>query len=158
MAIMQGTLSDLIISSDTIDTFSDFEDLVLNGRAPGFDNFRSFIQGDYTYAEAIFKAVLESTELSGRTELEEFTIEIDLPDVIERGQSTIVTAGTGIAVTYLKNFFILPEVTMSFKGGVVAAAIPEISAQTLTGFTVKLKDPITNLYTTGTVSWAAHGY
>jgi hypothetical protein len=154
----RGALSDLHISQDgTVITESDFEDIVLNGRAPGFGNFSSFIQGDYTYTKALFKAILESTETSARTELQEFKISVDLPDVIERGQSTIVTASTGITVVYTKSFFIEPEIIISFKGGTVVA-IPELSGQSLTGFTVKLRDPATTNLVTGTVSWSAHGY
>ena len=144
---------------DSIDSLEDFEDRVLSGRVSGFSEFKSYIQGDYTYDKAMVKAVLESTSVSGRTELENMEIQVDLPDIIERGTATILVDTDGIAVTFNKSFWITPELTVTVKGGDnTVALIPEITQQSSAGFTVKLRNADTGAYAIGTLSWTAHGY
>jgi len=155
----RGTISDMLILNEPVDSFEDFKEMVLNSRVSGFSDFKSYIQGDYTYDKAMVKAVLESTSVSGRTELENMEIQVDLPDIIERGTATILVDTDGIAVTFNKSFWITPELTVTVKGGDnTVALIPEITQQSSAGFTVKLRNADTGAYAIGTLSWAAHGY
>ncbi len=55
-----GVISDMIISTGEI-TEEDFLNIVDNGHPPGYTNFRDFIQGDYTYQRALFRAILKSS-------------------------------------------------------------------------------------------------
>ena len=155
----RGTISDMLILNEPVDSFEDFKEMVLNSRVSGFSDFKSYIQGDYTYDKAMVKAVLESTSVSGRTELENMEIQVDLPDIIERGTATILVDTDGIAVTFNKSFWITPELTVTVKGGDnTVALIPEITQQSSAGFTVKLRNADTGAYAIGTLSWTAHGY
>ena len=154
----KGTLSDMAIYNDAIESLEDFEDLVLNGRIPGYGEFKNYIQGNYTYQKALIRAILDSTTPAGRVELSAMKIEVDLPDVIERG-SVFIEGIAGATVTYNKIFKIIPELTLSVKGGAAGEVlIPEVTSKSLTGFTIKLKNVGTGLYVPGTISWAAHGY
>ena len=154
----KGTLSDMAIYNDAIESLEDFEDLVLNGRIPGYGEFKNYIQGNYTYQKALIRAILDSTTPAGRVELSAMKIEVDLPDVIERGSVSIEDIA-GATVTYNKIFKIIPELTLSVKGGAAGEVlIPEVTSKSLTGFTIKLKNVGTGLYVPGTISWAAHGY
>jgi len=171
----KGVISDMTIYNEAIESLEDFEDLVLSGKIPGYGEFKNYIQGYYTYQKALVKAVLDSTTTAGRVELLEMKIEVDLPDVIERGSVTItqsnvddtvlfpdppnVNGGDGVPVVFIKTFKIVPEITLSISGGAAGVIlIPEITSKSLTGFTIKLKNVGTGLYVPGTISWAAHGY
>ena len=171
----KGVISDMTIYNEAIESLEDFEDLVLSGKIPGYGEFKNYIQGYYTYQKALVKAVLDSTTTAGRVELLQMKIEVDLPDVIERGSVTItqsnvddtvlfpdppnVNGGDGVPVVFIKTFKIVPEITLSISGGAAGVIlIPEITSKSLTGFTIKLKNVGTGLYVPGTISWAAHGY
>lgn len=152
-----GVISDMLLSSGDL-TFADFKNVVDAGKAPGFAPFRDFIPGDYTYQHAIFRTVLESTN-SDRARLDSLKLIVDVPDVFDRG-TVIIPEGaklTGVRVNFNRVFHVVPEITLTLKGGTVIA-LPNSLAPDLTGFTALLTDPSTGIGVAGSVAWAAHGY
>ena len=123
---------------------------------PGYSPFVNFLVGDYEYTDALFK--IRSTSIdTNRGVMLGLTLDVDVPDIIQKGSATISTAGSGIVVLYDTVFSVAPELVTAFKSG-SAVSIPEVISQSNTGFTVKLWDPTTSTYITGSVTWAAHGY
>lgn len=148
--------SNMIVGTTDLTQIS-FDDIVDSGKIVGYDRFRDFIPGDYTYQKAMFRAILESVN-ADRARLTNMKVTVDVPDVFDRGQVTIsaAQAATGVTVLFYRQFNVVPEVTVTMKGGTVFA-IPNVTPS-LTGFSIILKDPATNAGVAGTVSWSAHGY
>ena len=157
----QGDLviSDMIISGAGEFTMADFEDFLTYGNVPGYEKWRDFIPGDYEYREAMFRVVLQSKN-ADRGLLTNLQATIDVPDLIDRGSATIVSAATGITVTYNRTFHIVPEITLAARGGSGGNPVaPEFNgAPTKSSFSVRLRDTVTGAFVTGSFTWAAHGY
>jgi len=138
-------------------TITEFKDLVDSGSPAGYQQFQKFLPGDYTYRYAKVKAVLET--LSDDTPVvDNLKIVVDVPDIHNKGTAVITNAATGAAVTYYRAYTVSsPDIVVAFKGGTGGVASPEISAETLTGFTVKLINN-SGTYITGSVTWASDGY
>lgn len=149
-----ATISDMMISQGDL-TEASFIDLIQNGNAPGFDKFREFIHGDYDYKQAIFRAVVKTAD-STAVNLTQFDVDIDVPDMFDRGVATITDAANGINITFARPFHIIPEIVLSLSGGTVVA-VPNAINKTLTGFTAILTN-VSGTRVTGTISWAAHAY
>jgi len=151
-----AVVSDMLISTEPM-TLANFMNIVDAGRAPGYAPFRDFIPGDYEYQNAIFRAVLKSTT-SDRAKLKQMKVTVDVPDVFDRGATTITVdqAATGVRVTFERSFHIVPEITATLKGGTVMA-IPKIVSPDDGGFTLILETPY-GTRVGGTVSWTAQGY
>src|SRR3569832_2078114 len=92
-----------------------------------------------------------------RASLTGMSLQVDVPDVFDRGSAAITDAVAGITVSYNRQFHIPPEVTLTLKGGTVIA-IPKLTNVTAIDFTVVLVDPATNNQVTGSFTWSAHGY
>lgn len=150
-----SVISDLILSTDEL-TLDAFRTVIDAGHAPGYQPFRDFVPGDYTYQKAMFRAVMESST-SDRAKLVELTLQVDVPDVTDRGSAAITNAATGVRVTFNRQFYTTPEVTLTLKGG-STFAIPRLLSSDNTGFTAVLRDPDTSNNVTGTFTWAAQGY
>lgn len=152
-------ISDMMLSNAGNVTMEDFIDFMTYGAVPGYEKWRDFIPGDYEYREAMFRVVLESKN-ADRGLLTNLQATIDVPDLIDRGSTTIVSAATGAVVTYNRTFHIVPEITLAARGGVGGNPIaPEFyGSPTKTNFTVRLRDTVTGAYVTGSFTWAAHGY
>lgn len=150
-----GVISDMIISSLEM-TEQDFMDVVEAGHAPGYTDFRDFIAGDYTYARAMFRAVLHSKN-ADRGYIKGLRLSVDVPDVLDRGTATITSAANGVTVSFARSFRAPPEVTLTHKGGTVLAIARLVGNATTTGFTAVLEDS-TGQRVTGAFSWIAQGY
>lgn len=138
---------------------SAFDDLVDNGKVIGYDRFRNFIPGNYTYQTALFRVILESVN-SYRTRIDSLSLTVDLPDINDAGTVTIPAsaATTGVVVTFNRTFTIIPQITLTLKGGTVIG-IPQISGTpTSTKFTAIIISPSTGAGIAGVLTWAAHGY
>lgn len=150
-----AVISDMIVATNDM-TLDQFAQIVDAGHAPGFNNFRDFIPGDYDYQYAIFRAVLESIN-SDRARLLGLKLDIDIQDVYDRGSVTITNAATGVYVPFERIFHIPPEVTLTLKGGTVVAIPKIVGDVTVDGFTAQLFDTAGSPVT-GSFTWAAHGY
>lgn len=149
-------VSDMILSSELMDA-AGFAHLVAYGNVPGYERWRDFIPGDYEYREAMFRTVIESKN-SDRGMLASMQVTVDVPDLIERGSTTVSVAAVGGIVTFQRKFHIVPEITMAIKGGVGLPAVPRITSVTKEGFTFVLEDAREGTFRTGVATWAAHGY
>ena len=150
-----GVISDMIVGTTEI-TEHDFAAIVEAGHPPGYTDFRDFIQGDYTYRRALFRAVLNSRN-SDRGFIDALRVTVDVPDIFDRGTTQITDAAAGAAIYFSRSFRVAPEVTMTHKGG-TAVAIPRLlGAVTTTGFTAVLENS-SGTRVTGSFTWIAQGY
>jgi hypothetical protein len=150
-----GVISDMIVASTEI-TEADFASIVEAGHPPGYTDFRDFIQGDFTYQRALFRAILKSRN-SDRGFIDALRVTVDVPDVFDRGTVQITDSQAGAVIGFSRIFRVPPEVTMTHKGGTVVA-IPRLSsAVTRTGFTAVLENT-SGARVTGTFTWIAQGY
>lgn len=150
-----GVISDMIVASTEI-TEADFASIVEAGHPPGYTDFRDFIQGDYTYQRALFRAILKS-RTSDRGFIDALRVTVDVPDVFDRGTVQITDAQAGAVIGFARIFRMPPEVTMTHKGGTVVAIPRLTSAVTRTGFTAILENTA-GTRVTGTFTWIAQGY
>ena len=150
-----GVISDMIVGTTEI-TEQDFAAIVEAGHPPGYTDFRDFIQGDYTYRRALFRAILNSRN-SDRGFIDALRVTVDVPDIFDRGTVQIADAAAGASISFSRSFRVAPEVTMTHKGG-TAVAIPRLlGAATTTGFTAVLENS-SGTRVTGSFTWIAQGY
>ncbi|MGO4302268.1 hypothetical protein [Cupriavidus sp. RAF12] len=149
-----AVVSDMLVSNQDI-TFQDFLRIVNTGRIPGYGDFRTFVQGDYEYSEAMFRVLLDATS-SDRGSISDLKVSVDVPDVFDRGVAFIEDAELGLYVQFSRPFHITPEMSMLLKGG-TTLAFPRLITLDQFGFSVKLFDK-NDVAVTGSVSWSAHGY
>jgi hypothetical protein len=150
-----GVISDMIVANTEI-TEQDFMDILESGHPPGYTNFRDFIQGDYTYQRALFRAILTSSN-ADRGYIDGLRVTVDVPDVFDRGTAQVVTASSGVAVVFVRTFRVSPEVTLTFKGGTTVAIPRILGTVTTAGFTAILENT-SGARVTGAISWVAQGY
>ena len=150
-----GVISDMIVANTEI-TEQDFMDILESGHPPGYTNFRDFIQGDYTYQRALFRAILTSSN-ADRGFIDGLRVTVDVPDVFDRGTAQVVTASSGVAVVFVRTFRVSPEVTLTFKGGTTVAIPRILGTVTTAGFTAILENT-SGARVTGAISWVAQGY
>ncbi|NDE54228.1 MAG: hypothetical protein EB069_06480 [Actinobacteria bacterium] len=134
----------------------DFADILESGHPPGFTDFRDFIQGDYTYQRALFRAILTSSN-ADRGYIDGLRLTVDVPDVFDRGTAQVVSAVSGVAVVFSRQFRVPPEVTLTFKGGTTVAVPRILGSVSITGFTAVLENT-SGVRVTGAISWVAQGY
>ena len=150
-----GVISDMIVGTTEI-TEQDFAAIVEAGHPPGYTDFRDFIQGDYTYRRALFRAILNSRN-SDRGFIDALRVTVDVPDIFDRGTVQITDAAAGASISFSRSFRVAPEVTMTHKGG-TAVAIPRLlGSVTTTGFTAVLENS-SGTRVTGSFTWIAQGY
>lgn len=150
-----GVISDMIVGGTEI-TEQDFAAIVEAGHPPGYTDFRDFIQGDYTYRRALFRAILNSRN-SDRAFIDALRVTVDVPDIFDRGTAQITDPAAGASIYFSRSFRVAPEVTMTHKGG-TAVAIPRLlGAVTTTGFTAVLENS-SGTRVTGSFTWIAQGY
>ena len=150
-----GVISDMIVASTEI-TEQDFMDILESGHPPGYTNFRNFIQGDYTYQRALFRAILTSSN-ADRGYIDGLRVTVDVPDVFDRGTAQVITAANGVTVVFTRQFRVAPEVTLTFKGGTTVSVPRILGSVTTTGFTAVLENT-SGTRVTGAISWVAQGY
>ena len=149
-----GVISDMIISTLAINE-DDFKNIVENGHPPGYTNFRDFIQGDYTYERALFRAILKSSN-ADRGYIDALRLTVDVPDIFDRGVAEVTNATAGVTVQFSRTFRFTPQVTITHKGGTTTAIPRLIGSPSTTGFTAVLEDQ-TGARVTGSFSWLAQG-
>ena len=150
-----GVISDMIVATTEI-TEQDFIDILESGHPPGYTNFRDFIQGDYTYQRALFRAILTSNN-ADRGYIDGLRVSVDVPDVFDRGTAQVTNAANGVVVGFARQFRVPPEVTLTFKGGTTLAVPRILGSVSITGFTAVLENT-SGARVTGAISWVAQGY
>lgn len=150
-----AVIADLTFRTTPLDA-KIFAALVAESRPLGYGPFRDLTPGDYEYARALLRLALEAPSTTGsRVALAEARLNIDVPDVRDRGTVAVPIGGT--VVPFARSFNAAPEVQATFKGGAVLA-VPQIGAITTTGFQLSLINPDTLASVAGNASWSAEGY
>ena len=150
-----GVVSDMIVSNVAI-TEADFLNIMEAGHPPGYTDFRDFIQGDYTYRRALFRAILNSRN-SDRGFIENLRVTVDVPDIFDRGTAQITDAIAGSSIAFTRTFRVPPEVAMTHKGGTLVAIPRIVGGVTTTGFAAAL-EVSSGTRVTGSFTWIAQGY
>lgn len=145
--------SDLAIQEADL-SFVNFQDLFDNTEPIGYEPFIPFMTGDHEYLRAMIRLKVTGDGISVPI-INTLKAQVDLPDVFDAGFTVVSGSGTA-NVTFVRNFYIPPEVICTIKGGTVFV-VPIVSNITRTGFTVELRDSNGNPIA-GTVTWSAHGY
>ena len=153
----RGVISDILFESGTW-TIEEMEKYLLKGKHVGYEHFKPFIYGDYTYQNALFRVALDATGVD-RAMLEQFQISVDVPDMVDRGSAEIVDKNFDLTVEFNKAFHVAPEVTVTMRSGSSAEpVVANITNITETSFTLYLLNALTGEKTTGTFIWTAVGY
>lgn len=153
----RGVISDILFESGTW-TIEEMEKYLLKGKHVGYEHFKPFIYGDYTYQNALFRVALDATGVD-RAMLEQFQISVDVPDMVDRGSAEIVDKNFDLTVEFNKAFHVAPEVTATMRSGSSAEpVVANIVNITETSFTLYLLNALTGEKTTGTFIWTAVGY
>jgi len=145
--------SDILISSKPC-TDNEFIEATNYKSRPGYSDFKRFISGDYEYEKALYKTVMKS-QTEFRPYVSELNLEVDVPDIFDRGSATISASGT-IDVLFSRPFNVAPEVNLTLKSGTVWA-IPRLLNESELGFTIQLRAD-GDVASAGVVGWSAHGY
>lgn len=120
-----------------------------------WSNWEDWISADYTCR--YFQIKMTFTRKSPTTEIaaSNLTVEVDLPDVDEKGTGEVTVAADGAEITFTKTFHEAPDVNISILSG--DGYVHKFSvAPTTTGFPVKLYE-LDGTLATGTFSYHAHG-
>lgn len=153
----QGVLSDIFFEQGEWD-IDELQKYMLKGKHVGYEHFRPFIYGDYTYEKALFRTALDAAG-ADRALLEQFQIAVDVPDITDRGSAEATDKNFDLDVKFNKKFHIAPEVTVTMRSGMsdkpVVATIVGIDE---THFELFLQNALTGERTTGRFIWTAVGY
>lgn len=145
-------ISDIIVRHGELST-NDFAAMLAGGAPAGYEPFRTFMEGDYTYEKACIKAAFHSNG-QNPARLRELKAIIDVPDIYDSGSAEVPARGEKIF--FKRKFNIAPEVNITLKGGLVMSA-PRITEITAEYFVVELADA-GNSTVAGSISWFAQGY
>lgn len=146
--------SDLVVSSDSLNP-EDFAEYLRVQSPVGFEDFRRFVEGEYTYKDALFKIALKSRGPE-RVLVDGLTLTADLPDVRERGSATVPDIPTGLEINFNKKFHATPEISITLRE-VQGLTLPKILSSSRDGFVIALRNS-SDQPVTGRISWFAEGY
>ena len=152
-----GIYSDLMFE-DGEWSMASMKTYMFKGKHVGYENFKTFIAGDYTYDKALFRTTI-STETADRGLIEQWQLTVDVPDISDRGSAEVKDANFELTVNFNKTFHIAPEVVCTMRSGSSNEPITvNISTITETYFKVSLINSLTGKTTTGRFIWSAQGY
>lgn len=150
-----AVMADLAVRSGPMDEAA-FRALVADKAPLGYGRFRDLVPGDYEYTKAIVGLLLSAPVTGDRTAISNAVLNVDVPDVRDRGTASVPAGGVDVA--FNRGFAEPPEVQVTLKAG-GAPSLPEVLSITTTGFTVRLLDAADGVTpVAGTASWSALGY
>lgn len=150
-----AVMADLALRSSPMDEAA-FRAMVADKAPLGYSRFRDLAPGDYEYTKAIVGLLLSAPVTGDRTAISSAVLNVDVPDVRDRGTAAVPVGGVEIA--FNRSFAEPPEVQVTLKAG-GAPSLPEVLTIKTTGFTVRLLDAADGVTpVAGTVSWSALGY
>ena len=154
----RSVLSDIKIAQGDI-TQEGFATMLASGSAVGYSDFRNFIAGDHEYEKAIFKGIIGAEDAS-LPRILTLSVDVDVPDVFDRGTVTITQTSSATTVAANRAFYSVQDVVATAKNGSVVA-VPRVSNIRTTGgvtyFDIELVD-VGGARVTGEASWALRGY
>lgn len=146
-----AVLSDIVLKNGEM-TMDEF---VALATPEGFESFRDFIAGDLEYQDALVKIILEAGVTTGRPLIDQWTLNVDVPDVPDRGTANVTASTT--RVTFNRAYHYPPEVTVTVKGGTGEVPTPRIAGEiTKTYFDVELVNS-SGALVAGVVGWTSIG-
>ena len=154
----RGVISDIQIGQSDI-TADSFAAMLNSGSAVGYGEFRNFIGGDHEYQKAIFKGEI-TAENASLPRILTLSVDVDVPDVFDRGTVTITQTASPTTVTANRSFYSVQDVVATAKNGSVVAVPRVTNIRTTSGITyfdIELID-VNNARVTGQASWALRGY
>lgn len=77
-----------------------------------FGNWQDFIAGQYYGKKFKFRAVLASASDTVVAKMEQFKINVDVPDIVETGNSVVIPT-EGKTITFEKNFHAVPNIQVT---------------------------------------------
>ncbi|MDR3565594.1 MAG: hypothetical protein P4N59_29720 [Negativicutes bacterium] len=145
-----AVISDLAVASGdlTADQF-----LSSISSPAGYGPFTEFIPGELEYQKALIALVLAGPLTTGRPQVTEWRLMVDVPDKTDSGTLALPAANTFIP--FKVRFFAAPEVIVQLRGG--SSGTPDITAITDAGFYVQINDA-TGHSIAGDIVWSAVGY
>ncbi|MDT8900080.1 hypothetical protein [Anaeroselena agilis] len=119
----------------------------------GYGAFTDFIPGELEYQKALVALVLAGPLTTGRPQVTEWKLTVDVPDRTDSGTRSIPASTTFIL--FKVRFFAPPEVIVQLRGG--STGTPDITGITDAGFYLQILgangQPVA-----GDVVWSAVGY
>ena len=131
-------------------------EMATKGATGDWGDWAVYSSGKYTFRYLKFRFTFETIDPGYNVWIFDFSVEVDVEDVLDKGTATITDAGSGVVVTYNVAYTTTPRITVSTRG--TSPYNPLITASSANSFTVKLRDPETTTYKTGTVDWHSVGY
>lgn len=152
-----GVVSDLLFQNGVWDA-EEVKQSMIRGKHVGYENFHGFLCGDYTYDKALFRVVMNADTFD-RALLEQFKVDVDVPDIIDRGSLEITAKNVNTKVEFNKKFHVAPEVTITMRSGVSGEPIvPVVVTVTEKYFMMYLMNSATGERANGLLIWNAVGY
>jgi len=122
------------------------EDLQKFAKGPpvGYEDYRPFVPGDYTFQQALVSMKVKAPITLGRAGIKGLTLNVDVPDVVDRGRVNVPSGGT--AVEFTKTYHSTDDIEyQAFPvGGTTPVARIDITDVTLTGFNIECFDASNN--------------
>jgi hypothetical protein len=155
---LPGVISDVGILRGSIAP-ENTENYIKRASAWGFTDWEEFENGAEIYfREMLMKLGIKNTnpERVSHTDVTEHIIEVDVPDIVEKGMSGVARGGNFIP--FINYFHAPPVVTVTLRTLSDADfAIPMVTNTTKAGFTVTLIK-IDGAGAVGSINWVAQGY
>lgn len=152
-----AVVNDIIID-DVPMTLADFEARMQRHAPPGFTPWKMFQPGDHEFDDAIIRIVPRKSDINQELQLTKCTVNVDVPDIQERGRDTIPAGGTW--VYFDRTFTDVPEnpqVTATLKAG-TELAIPRITEIYFDRFFVVCERASDGTSVEVDITWTATGY
>jgi hypothetical protein len=144
-----AVISDLAFASGDL-SVAEF----LNMNSPvGYSPFTEFIPGELEYQKALLAIVIAGPLTTGRPQITDWQLTVDVPNQTDSGTLTLPAANT--FVPFNVRFYASPQVMVQLRGG--STGTPDITNITENGFYVEI-DNATDQPIVGDIVWSADGY
>ena len=145
-----AVISDLVFSPGDL-SVSNF--LGATSTPAGYGPFTEFMPGELEYQKALIAIVLAGPLTTGRPQITEWKLTVDVPDQTDGG--TLAIPAANVFIPFKTRFFAPPEVIVQTRGG--SAGSPDITSITDTGFYVQINNA-SGYPVAGDIVWSAVGY
>ena len=154
-----AVLSDMDIRDNGL-SLEDLRKIALNGTPVEYEDARPLVPGEYTYEKAIVGIKMRSHDLSTKLGFYKAVLNVDVEDIVSRGQVTVTSTDINkpTRVEFNKFYYNPPEEIMFNITEFSEPCTVEVLTKTTKEFTLMLRSTVTNNYVTGKVSWLATGY
>lgn len=120
----------------------------------GYTPWKEFIAGDWTYQKALFKLAIKNTGTQGNPVINNWQLNIDVPDVYER-LAVSVPAQANYRIDFNRRFYSVPDVAVTVRGD-QRLVVSDLCIDE-TGLSLTLLDGSGNI-SSGEIAVRAEGY